>query len=213
MPKAVDLTGLKFGRLLVEKRLSRNKSLKYMWSCRCDCGAQREVNGGCLVSGNTTSCGCYLKERITKHGGTGKGSYNTWRAMVRRCTNPKDKDYERYGAKGVRVCPEWLSDYSAFAVCMGEPQGADTLDRIDTYGDYTPQNCRWASPTQQARNIRHRKNHSGFKGVHAYGGGRFLAYVTARRVKYYGTVRNTVEEAVADRKHLEEKHWGHHGAC
>lgn len=208
MPSAVDLTGKRFGRLLVTKRLRRDHNLKYVWSCICECGAKKEVTGGQLVSGRTTSCGCYLKERITKHGGAGKRSYNTWRAMVRRCTRATDKDYPRYGGSGIKVCDRWLM-YSSFVLDMGEPPVKHTLDRIDPYGNYTPSNCRWASLPQQSRNQRLSKiNKTGVVGVSEPYPGKWLAKITVKKHAIYSAVFDTLEEAAYARKKLEAKYWG-----
>ena len=207
MPKFVDRKGQRFGRLLVTEEAGRNDLKKVMWRCLCDCGKETVVPSGGLVTGNTTSCGCFLKEKITKHGGWKKASYNTWRAMMRRCNNPNDKDYPRYGGAGVSVCERW-HDYLSFAADMGEPVGSETLDRKDPYGNYEPGNCRWASLPTQARNTRVRKNsESGYVGVHRRGG-KWLAEITAQKKKYYAPLAGTLEEAVAARKNLERLHWG-----
>lgn len=207
MPKFIDRTGQRFGRLLVLARAGTNSSRKVVWRCQCDCGSIAERTAGDLVTGNSVSCGCYLKERITKHGGWKRASYNTWRAMLRRCNNPNDKDYPRYGAVGVTVCAAW-HDYATFAADMGEPVGAETLDRIDPYGNYEPKNCRWASLPSQARNTRLRADsRSGYTGVHQRGK-RWLAEITVARKKYYAPLKATLEEAVAARKELERLHWG-----
>jgi len=204
--KLVDRTGQRFGRLVVLEQAGRTVSKKVLWKCKCDCGNETQTDSGSLVTGNTESCGCILKEAITKHGGWKKSSYNTWRAMIRRCNNPKDKDYQRYGGKGVSVCPEWL-DYTTFAKDMGEPQGDETLDRIDVYGNYEPSNCRWAGLTQQARNVRVRANsETGVTGVVLYKN-RYYAKITVKKKNYYSKVFNTIEEAAAARKELERIHW------
>lgn len=205
MPKFIDRTGQRFGRLLVVEEAGRNNLKKVMWRCLCDCGKTTVTTAGCLVTGNTTSCGCVVPN--FKHGGWKKASYNTWRAMMRRCNNPSDKDYPRYGAVGVKVHPEWY-DYLCFARDMGEPVGAETLDRIDPYGDYAPGNCRWADLPTQARNIRVRKNsESGHVGVNRRGN-KWLAEITVNRKKYYAALAATVEDAIAARKELERLHWG-----
>lgn len=207
MGRFVDRTGQRFGRLLVVARAGRNSLKKVLWACVCDCGKQTVVPAGSLATGNTTSCGCLNKEIVTKHGGWKLSSYNTWRAMMRRCYKPHDKDYARYGAVGVTVCPQW-HDYKQFAADMGEPSGDETLDRIDPYGNYTPENCRWADLPTQARNIRVRKTSaSGHIGVHQRGK-KWLAEITAKRKKYYAPLCDTLEEAVAARKALERTHWG-----
>ena len=207
MPKFIDRTGFQYGRLTVQSRAGRSASKKTVWSCLCDCGQLTLVDSCSLVTGNTVSCGCFLKEKITKHGGWKKGSYNTWRAMMRRCINPADKDYKRYGAIGVVVCQEW-HDYLRFAADMGEPIGTQTLDRIDTYGNYTKENCRWASVSTQNRNTRVRKtSKSGYVGVHLRSG-KWYAEVTSQKKKYYSKACVTVAEAAAARKELERLHWG-----
>ena len=204
--KLIDRTGQRFGRLVVLEQAGRTATKKVLWKCKCDCGNETQTDSGSLVTGNTESCGCILKEAITKHGGWKKSSYNTWRAMIRRCTNPKDKDYKRYGAKGITVCPEWM-DYANFAQCMGEPQGDETLDRIDVYGNYEPSNCRWAGLTQQARNVRVRANsETGVTGVVLYKN-RYYAKITVKKKSYYSKVFNTIEEAAEARKELERIHW------
>jgi hypothetical protein len=202
--KLVDRTGQVFGKLTVLEQAGRDKLKKVLWRCRCECGNETVVVSGSLVTGNTTSCGC--EGGNFKHGGTGKGSYNTWRAMIRRCTIPTDKDYPRYGGKGVTVCPAWM-EYEQFAKDMGEPQGDETLDRINVYGNYEPDNCRWAGVQTQNRNTRLRVNSTtGYIGVSVVGK-RFLAKITVGKKSYYSKLCDTVEEAAAARKELERKYW------
>ena len=204
MPKFIDRTGQIFGRLTAVELVGRGK--KTIWKCKCICGNEINVISGSLVTGNTISCGCALKDAITKHGGYNKSSYNTWRAMIRRCNNPLDKDYPRYGGKGVSVCKEWL-DYLVFEKDMGEPIGDETLDRINVYGNYEPNNCRWAGVKTQNRNTRLRVNSkTGFTGVSSVGK-RFLAKITANKKSYYSKLCDTVEEAAEARKELEHIYW------
>jgi hypothetical protein len=210
MPKFVDRSGQVFGRLRVIKDVGRNNLNKVMWKCACECGNTVVVTSGSLVTGNTLSCGCYLKERITKHGGTGRQSYRTWHSMIRRCTISTDKDYPRYGGAGVSVCHEWM-DYTRFVNDMGEPGPKETLDRIDPYGNYTKENCRWASKTVQARNVRVRKNSkSGHTGVLPvpHCPGKWFAAIQLREKRFYSRVTTSIEEAVIFRKELEQKYWG-----
>jgi hypothetical protein len=207
MPKFIDQTGKRFGRLVVKLHKGRNDYFKQVWECQCDCGNIKLVTTQELNSGDTTSCGCYLKERLTKHGGWKKSSYNTWRAMMRRCYNQKDKDYHKYGAAGISVHKDW-HDYINFEKDMGEPQGRETLDRIDPYGNYTPDNCRWASLSVQARNQRlNKKNVSGYTGVRLATKHKWMAEITVKKRKFYSQVFDTIQEAVAARQELEKKHW------
>ena len=203
--KLVDRTGQIFRKLTVVEQAGRDKLKKVLWRCKCECGNETVVVSGSLVTGNTTSCGCVPPN--FKHGGWNKSSYNTWRAMIRRCTISTDKDYPRYGGKGVSVCSAWM-EYKNFVADMGEPEGDETLDRIDTYGNYSPENCRWAGVQTQNRNTRLRVNSTtGFIGVSVVGQ-RFLAKITVGKKSYYSKLCVTVEEAAVARKELERLHWG-----
>jgi len=206
-PRLVDRTGMRYGRLTAQKKVGNDRHGRALWQCVCDCGTPIVVSSCSLSTGNTASCGCLLRETITKHGGTGKGSYNTWRAMMRRCYNSADKDYQRYGAVGVVVDPSWHK-YENFARDMGEPVGNQSLDRIDPYGGYCAQNCRWATPTTQARNIRvPATSKSGVVGVAQSGSG-WIARLQHQKRCYISKRFATKEEAIAERKRLEIAHWG-----
>lgn len=207
MPKFIDRTGQVFGRLTVLNRSGTSVSKKVLWKCLCECGKKIDVPSGCLVTKNTTSCGCRFKDVVTKHNGTGKSSYNTWRAMIRRCNNPLDKDYPRYGGVGVTVCEQWL-DYKKFVADMGEPVGDETLDRINTYRNYEIANCRWAGVSMQNRNLRVRKNSkTGFVGV-VLRNNKYYASITVKNKKYQSRLFATIQEAAIERKVLEKQHWG-----
>lgn len=203
--KLVDRTGQKFGKLLVINQAGRNELKKVLWKCRCDCGNEISIVAGSLVTGNTTSCGCVIPN--FKHGGWKNASYNTWRAMIRRCTKPQDKDYKRYGGIGITVCDRWLS-YVNFVADMGEPIGDETLDRINVYGNYEPSNCRWAGIKVQNRNVKIRANSkTGVIGVSITHTGKYMAKVTVGKKAYYSKCFNTIEEAAIARKELEAKYW------
>lgn len=208
MAKILDLKlGEKYGRLTVIRPAGVDKHNKSLWVCLCDCGETKIVGGGNLKKGNSKSCGCARIERVTKHGGSYNKSYNTWVGMMNRCHNPKDKAYLKYGAVGVRVCEKW-HDYLSFASDMGEPKEGESLDRINPYGNYEKDNCRWANATIQSRNIRVRPNSkSGYTGVYEMKNGKWMAQITLNRVTVRSKIIATKEEAILARKELERIHW------
>ncbi len=120
---------------------------------QCSCGSPpRYVQVGVLRNGQAQSCGCLHKERVTKHGEWGSPLFNVWRAMVRRCTSPKDKRYERYGGRGIKVCKRWESVANFIADMRPGYETGMQLDRKNNDGDYKPSNCGWATARQQTRN-------------------------------------------------------------
>jgi len=129
--------------------------------CKCDCGKEKVVRLGDIRDGRVKSCGCLHDILPIKHGQAKNGerglTYRTWSNIRRRCLNPNAHEYESYGGRGIRICDRW-EDFAAFVEDMGErPSQRHSIDRIDPEGDYTPDNCRWATPKQQGRNRRNNR--------------------------------------------------------
>jgi hypothetical protein len=147
MPPLKDLTGQRFGKLVCLGRAGTATGKAVLWLFQCDCGNQITT---VLRQRRVKSCGCL---KIT-HGKSSSRIYQTWWNMYRRCYDPKDKSYDRYGARGIRVCEEWLGSKESFfdwALSNGYEDSL-TLDRKDGSKGYSPDNCRWATTKQQARN-------------------------------------------------------------
>lgn len=150
-----EMTGVRVGRLVVICRAS-DGGKEARWRVKCDCGGESVVRGSRLRNSDTLSCGCIKGSVVsavaTRHGMDGTRTQNIWRGMISRTTNSAAKDWERYGGRGISVCAEW-TDFENFLADMGPcPTGAHTLDRVDNDGPYTPNNCRWATMSQQCRN-------------------------------------------------------------
>jgi len=127
--------------------------------CRCECGTIKELMLPSVTSGATKSCGCLASEvtsaRSTKHGMHGTPEHNSWMGMKQRCNDPRAHNYAWYGALGVRVCDRWMNSFSDFLADMGQkPSPEHSIDRTDPFGDYVPDNCKWATKKEQANNTR-----------------------------------------------------------
>ncbi len=153
-----DLTGIKFGRLTPITHFHIEGRKGVFWECLCDCGNKVVVAADDLrrKHGPTKSCGCLKRERLTKHGKCNTRLHSIWSGMRQRCNDPSFHAYRLYGALGIKVCEEW-EDFAIFyswAINNGYKDNL-TLDRIDNYSGYSPDNCRWVTPRDQMQNLKH----------------------------------------------------------
>jgi hypothetical protein len=158
-PRTKDLTGQTFGRLTVKAFAGYTHARQAQWICECIEGNVVTCLALNLKRGNSQSCGCLKRERtITAHTTHGKRSspeYLVWNGMIQRCTNPGQKSYADYGARGITVCETWLNSFEAFYRDMGpRPSSQYTVERRNNTLGYTPENCFWATRTTQNRNSR-----------------------------------------------------------
>lgn len=166
MTAPINCIGTKFGKLTAiaeaapKIRKDRGSTSRRML-CICECGKERIVAVADLRSGNTNSCGCSRRRARTHgmsisvdRGGKATTEYQIWNGMRGRCELPKHASYKYYGARGVKVCDRWSSFESFYADMGPRPSKKHSLDRVDNNGDYTPENCRWATGKEQFANQR-----------------------------------------------------------
>lgn len=134
-----------------------------LWEYRCDCGNTKIVTTSDLISRKVKSCGCLHKEGSHKtHNMSKTRFYKIWCSIKYRCLNEKSYKYYLYGGRGITVCDRWLkfenfkedmySSYLAHVEKYGEKN--TSIDRIDVNGNYEPNNCRWATNSEQQANTR-----------------------------------------------------------
>lgn len=154
-----DIAGMKFTRLTALKVVGKTKDNRPAWLCRCDCGNEVVVSEHSLKQNRTKSCGCYKRDMHLKshykHGRCGTRLYRIWNNMRNRCDRPSSDNYKWYGGRGISYKKEWsdFSSFAAWAIANGYDDSLE-LDRIDTNGNYTPDNCRFVTHRMNCQNRR-----------------------------------------------------------
>lgn len=154
MVAAIDMTGASFNGIRVVAPAG-SAAGKRLWQCECSCGSLFVAVGTRLRDGSVSGCARCAKRNMEHrtHGATGSREYVSYCAMKQRCLYPKNKRYEQYGGRGIRICDRWLESFENFYADMGQQPGPGySIERIDRDKDYEPGNCVWADSLQQANN-------------------------------------------------------------
>lgn len=150
-----------YGNLtVVELWLDHDYPSHQKWHCKCSCGIDIVAWASSLVSGNTKSCGCLQRKRTSEastthgEGHTATAEYRCWTHIKTRCYNPRIKNFDCYGGRGITVCERWRDSFENFLADMGRrPSPNHSIDRYpNPDGNYEPSNCRWATRSQQEQN-------------------------------------------------------------
>lgn len=147
-----DLRNKKFGNLTVIAPINKINSAGYkLWRCKCDCGTEIVVSSTDLKRKRTTNCGCKNDKNKSD---VRTLLYYRWKDMRKRCYNQNNKSYPNYGARGIQICDEWREDFQTFYMwCMKHGFKPELeIDRIDNDGNYSPQNCRFVTRSENQRN-------------------------------------------------------------
>ncbi|MCB4860807.1 hypothetical protein K7W03_14525 [Sphingobium sp. PNB] len=149
MPASIDITGIRYGKLVAIRRMPKIGS-HTRWLFVCDCGSSKEIRLSHVIAGSIKSCGCIVK---TRDGWSTTRIMRVWRGMHKRCTDPKDHRYSRYGGRGISVCEEWSSFdvFKDWAFANGFDESLE-IDRKDNSSGYSPENCRFVSHVENTRN-------------------------------------------------------------
>lgn len=139
--------GERFNMLEVVEITNLRRNKKRLYRCKCECGNYVHVTSSNLRNAHVKSCGCMRRERMKtiafKHGDSGSKTYTFWAGIKAKCYNPKNIEYKKFGALGIRVCPEWINSYATFREDMGECPATHKLARHDKTADFSKGNCYW----------------------------------------------------------------------
>lgn len=208
--KTNDLTGKRYGKLVVVERLEPGKHGDTWYLCRCDCGNEIRARQSNLIKGAHASCGAYgCKKTNWKHGMRQTDIYKKYYDIHTRCG---DKNNPLYGGRGISVCDEWsgedgFKNFMNWSMANGYKEGL-SLDRIDVNGNYCPDNCRWTDMEMQSRNKRLlRANKTGYAGVYLKDG-KYAAQINVDKKRLHLGTFSTIKEAAIARRDAELKYWG-----
>ncbi len=149
--RQLNLSGIRFGRLVAIEKTEWRKNNRVVWRCICDCGNESFVASSNLTFAHTKSCGCLQIDIVTKHDASATPEYKAWYSMLQRCNDPEHKSFNRYGARGITVCERW-QELRNFLDDMGTRPSGMTLERINNDEGYSKDNCKWATRSEQQRN-------------------------------------------------------------
>lgn len=208
--KTNDLTGKRYGKIVVVERLSTIEHGETLYRCKCDCGNEVILRQSNLTKKHNLSCGKYGCKKTNKtHGMRNSELYHKYYDIHTRCER---KDNPLYGGRGISVCDEWsgtngFENFMRWSMENGYKDGL-SLDRIDVNGNYCPENCRWVTWDVQAKNKRPLpRNTTGVAGVYKKDG-KYAANISVNGKRYHLGTFTTIAEAAKARKEAEEKYWG-----
>ena len=186
--------GEKFGRLTVVASAEPDARGRPRWQCACVCGGSTVTRSDGLKSGHVQSCGCRQKEAVAKickdratHGLSRSRIHDSWCHMISRCRNPKDGRFSDYGERGISVCERWQT-FENFHADMGDMPEGRTLERRDNSKGYSPDNCYWATYSEQ------NKNRRGFLSIPVDG----KLLIIGAYAKRHGVTRDWVKQQISE---------------